>query len=457
METTRNIILLIIISFLTSCGGSRTGPMQATEENFITLADVTGKTTFKEDSPDVRVIVVKAKAIIKKENLRAAKFKALEKAGIMAVDSMVHELMIAENYNRNYEAIENYFSKNINKYILDSHVDGEKKIYQDKFYGVSASFKISRQKVLVALQKDLQIIDTSGRGLVAVITSKKSLDLSAIGFRFSDLENALLNQIQTDLNQRGLKAIDFRNAIVSMQSDPKSKDLFSKVSKKQFMAMVAGTKAEDVLLDEHIKNAEEFYSVGLSLLKQLAKVVIEVNILSVSKTGNNMVLNLGVTAKNISVGTGGAFANAVIQVGHRADSETDDSAVLVGLIKDAYEDMDQEFIPQVIKEMSVIDAGSKKLTRYELVFKGFASKERRRIRQAIVNSQTDSLRYIDLDNTLRDVQPSIIRIFIRFAGNPTSLGDTILDIMESKGISAEEPIIAPGLSDLVFEKSVNSD
>ncbi len=457
MRIARNIILLMIVSLLASCGGSKPEPIPVVEADFLTLADVSGRTSFREDSPDVRVINVKAKAFIKKRDTRAAKNKALENAGTMAVDSMVRELMTAENYNRNYESIENYFSKNINKFIIDSNVDGGKKIYQDKFYGISASFKISRQKTLVALQKDLKFIDASRSSLITVITSEKNLDLSAIGFRFSDLEDALMNQIQTDLNQRGLKAMDFRNAIVSMQTDPKKKARFSKVSKNQFMAMVAGSKAGDAALDKQIKNAEEFYATGLSLLKQLAKVVVEVNVLSVRKTGENLVLNLGVTAKNISVGTGGAFANTIVQVARRGGPNTDASAMLTGLIKDAYEEMNNEFIPQVIKEMSTIDVGGNKLTRYELVMKGFSSKEQRRVRRAVENSQTDDLRYIDFDNTLRDAQPSIIRVFIRFAGKTSKLGDKILDILDNKNISAKDPIVAPGLTDLVFEKLENED
>lgn len=453
MRIARYIVMLVAVAFLASCGGSKPRPIPVTEEDFLTLADVTGKTSFREDSPDVRVINVKAKAFIKKNDSRAAKNKALENAGVMAVESMVRELMTAENYNRNYESIETYFSKNIGKYIIDSNVDGDRKIYQDKFHGVSASFKISRQKTLVALQKDLRLIDASRSSLITVITSKKDLDLSAIGFKFSDLEDALMNQIQTDLNQRGLKAMDYRNAIVSMQSDPKKKELFSKISKRQFMAMVSGSKAGDVLLDEQVRNAEEYYSTGLSLLKQLAKVVVEVNILSVRKTGENLVLNLGVTAKNISVGTGGAFANTIVQVARRGGSATDDSAMLTGLIKDAYEEMSTEFIPQVIKEMSTIDAGGDKLIRYELVMKGFSAQEQRRLRKTIENSQTDNLRYINFDNTLRDARPSIIRIFVRFSGKASKLGDRILDLLDSKNISATEPIVAPGLTDLVFEKS----
>ena len=59
-----------------------------------------------------------------------------------------------------------------------------------------------------------------GRSLV---TSKKNIDLSNSGFTFRDLEEALMNQIQTDLNQRGLRSMDFRNAVTSVQTDEKIK------------------------------------------------------------------------------------------------------------------------------------------------------------------------------------------------------------------------------------------
>lgn len=457
MKLRSYFILIALFSFLTSCGFLKSKPEPIREDTFLTLADVTGRTSFKEDSPGIRVINVKGKAFIKRSDIRAAKQKAIENASQIAVDSMVRELMTAESYNRNYEEIERYFSKNIDKYINDSEVNAEKKIYLDKFYGISASFKISRQKVLVALQKDMRLIDASTSGLVTVITSKKGLDLSGMGFRFSDIEDVLMNQIQTDLNQRGLKAMDFRNAVVSMQTDEKKKAAFAKISKNQFLAMLTGSKAENAALDQQSQNAEQFYATGLSLLKQIAKVVVEVNILSVSKTGNTYTLNLSVTAKNISVGSGGAFANTIIQAGRRAGPSADASAVLTALIKDAYEEMSKEFVPQVIKEMSTIDTGGNKLVRYELVMKGFTGRQPRRIRQAIEKSQDDNFRYIDFDNTLRAAKPSINRVFVRFAGKPSQLGDKVLDILDNNGVNANEPIVAPGLTDLVFEKAAEED
>jgi len=448
-----SIVLTILVGLiLGSCSFfNETEPIR--RENFLTLADVTGTTSLKEDSPDVRIINVKAKALIKKDDIRNAKNKALEIAEKMAVESMVRELMDAESYNKNYEKIETYLSKNVGNYVVDREVIGEKKIYADQYYGIAAAFKVSRQKVLVALQKDLRLIDASRSTLITVVTSKKDLDLSSIGLKFSDIEDALMNQIQTDLNQRGLTAMDFRNAITAMQTDNKKKELFGKISKEQFMSMVAGSKPEDVSINENLQKAESKYATGLTLLKLLAKVVIEVNILSVSKTGDSMVLNLGVTAKNISVGTGGAFANTIVQVARKAGPNTDDSAMITALIKDAYGDMNKEFIPQVLKEMSTIDVGGDKLIRYELVMKGFDERDFRKIRTEISNSQTDQLRYIDFDNTLKIAQPPINIVFVRFAGKTSELGDKVLQILDKAGILADEPMVAPDLTDLVFVKS----
>lgn len=433
------------------------GPAPITQENFLTLADVTGRTSYSEDSPDVRVINVKAKAFIKQNNIRAAKQKALEIASKKAVEAMVRELLAAEKYNRKYEEIENYFSKNIDKYILAKQVNGEKEIYAGKYYGISASFKISRQKVLVALQKDLKFIDTSASTLITVITSKKNLNLSSIDMRFSDVEDALLNQIQTDLNQRGLRAMDFRNAAASFPMDKRKYNEYAKISKAQFMAMISGSKPQDADINDQVQNAQQFYSTGLALLKQLAKVVIEVNIISLSKTNRNMVLNANVTAKNISIGTGGAFANELIQVARRAGPNTNPSAMVTGLIKDAYAEMLQSFIPQVIKEISSIDVKGNKLIAYELVFKGFNSKDMRSTRRSIERSQDDQFRYIDYDNTLRKADPSINIVHIRYADKPSRLGDKIMGIMDDLRIGTDEPIVAPGVTDLVFEKLPEED
>lgn len=454
----KNRLLLIpflIAAFLMlqACSSSEPPePEPIAAEDFLTLADVTGRTSFKEDSPDIRVINVKAKAFIKKNDMRLARQKALEKGAKMAVSEMVRELLSAEVYNRRFQEIETYFSKNVDKYIAESEVNGEKRIFNDRFYGISTSFKVNRQKVLVAIQKDLGFIDKSASSLITVITSKKNLDLSAAGYRFSDIEDALMNQIQTDLNQRGLTAMDHRNAITSLKSDKKNYQKYSKLSKAQFMAMVSGSKAADAHLDTQIENAEEFYSTGLTLLKQLAKVVVEVNILAVSKTGSTMTLNLGVTAKNISTSKGGAFANEIIQAARRAGPNTDSAAMLTGLIKDVYEEMAKNFIPQVIKEMSTIDVKGNKLIEYELVFTGYSGREPRTIKNAISRAESEDFRYISYDNTLGRAVPPINSVMVRYSGSPDALSEKVMNIMDELQYGFKEPITAPNLKDVVFEK-----
>ncbi|MBT4290322.1 MAG: hypothetical protein HOD92_23600 [Deltaproteobacteria bacterium] len=449
------ISVLISAMFLfQACSSEQPKPEPIAVEDFLTLADVTGKTSFKEDSPDIRVINVKAKAFIKKNDTRMARQKALERAGKMAVDEMVRELLSAEVYNRRFQEIETYFSKNVDKYIAKSEVNKEMRIFNDAFYGISTSFKVNRQKVLVAIQKDLGFIDKSASSLITVITSKKNLDLSSVGYRFSDIEDALMNQIQTDLNQRGLTAMDQRNAINSLKSDPKNYKKYSKISKGQFLAMVSGSKAADAELDAQIQNAEEFYSTGLTLIKQLAKVVVEVNILALSRTGSTMTLNLGVTAKNISTSTGGAFANEIVQAARRAGSNTDPAAMLTGLIKDAYEEMQQKFIPQVLKEMSTIDVKGNKLVEYELVFTGFAGKQPRVIKNAVNRAETEDFRFISYDNTLGRAKPPINSVVVRYSGSADSLSEKVMNILDELNYGFKEPITAPNLKDIVFEKEM---
>jgi len=442
-----NLILSIILGLallFSGCAAKKAAPKP---ENFLTLADLTGRVTLKEDSPGVRVIRIKAKAFIKRNDIRAAKAKAMEVASAQAVDVMVRELLPDEDYNNNFEDIEQYLSKNIQKYIVSSEVNDEKKIFGGRYYGIDSAHKVDRQKVLVALQKDLKLINNSASSLVVVITSKKDIDLSASGFTFKDIEEAMMNQIQTDLNQRGLRAMDFRNAVTSAQTDEKLKEQFGKISKEQFMAIVSGSPADKALLSTQIQNAEAFYTTGLSLLQQLAKVVIEVNIFAVN--GNikgDIALSLNVTAKNISTGRGGAFANSVINVARRGGPSVITSSMITGLVKDSYADMQKEFVPQVIKEMSTISVGGNPLIAYELVLKDFKSKEVRSLRTKLKQVESDDFRYISYDNSV----PTIVTIIVRHAGKMEDLGDKIMEIFDSKGINTKEPIVAPDLTDLVF-------
>ena len=442
-----NLLLSFILGLALLFSGCAAKKAEPKPENFLTLADLSGRVNLKEDSPGVRVIRVKAKAFIKRNDIRAAKAKAMEIAGAQAVDEMVRELLADEDYNNKFADIEQYLSKNIQKYIVSSEVNDEKKIFGGRYYGIDSAHKVDRQKVLVALQKDLKLINNSASSLVVVITSKKDIDLSASGFTFKDIEESMMNQIQTDLNQRGLRAMDFRNAVTSAQTDEKLKEQFGKISKEQFMAIVSGSPADKALLNTQIQNAEEFYTTGLSLLRQLAKVVIEVNIFAVS--GNikgDIALSLNVTAKNISTGRGGAFANSVINVARRGGPSVITSSMITGLVKDSYADMQKEFVPQVIKEMSTISVGGNPLIAYELVLKDFKSKEVRSLRTKLKQVESDDFRYISFDNSV----PTIVTIIVRHAGKSEDLGDKIMEIFDSKGINTKEPIVAPDLTDLVF-------
>ena len=442
-----NLLLSFILGLALLFSGCADKKAVPKPENFLTLADLSGRVHLKEDSPGVRVIRIKAKAFIKRNDIRAAKAKAMEIAGAQAVDAMVRELLADEDYNNKFADIEQYLSKNIQKYIVKSEVNDEKKIFGGRYYGIDSAHKVDRQKVLVALQKDLKLINNSASSLVVVITSKKDIDLSASGFTFKDIEESLMNQIQTDLNQRGLRAMDFRNAVTSAQTDEKLKEQFGKISKEQFMAIVSGSPADKALLNTQIQNAEEFYTTGLSLLQQLAKVVIEVNIFAVS--GNikgDIALSLNVTAKNISTGRGGAFANTIVNVARRGGANTIASSMITGLVKDSYADMQKEFVPQVIKEMSTISVGGNPLIAYELVLKDFKSKEVRSLRTKLKQVESDDFRYISYDNSV----PTIVTIIVRHAGKVEDLGDKIMEIFDSKGINTKEPIVAPDLTDLVF-------
>ena len=442
-----NLLLSFILGLALLFSGCAAKKAEPKPENFLTLADLSGRVNLKEDSPGVRVIRIKAKAFIKRNDIRAAKAKAMEIAGAQAVDEMVRELLADEDYNNKFADIEQYLSKNIQKYIVSSEVNDEKKIFGGRYYGIDSAHKVDRQKVLVALQKDLKLINNSASSLVVVITSKKDIDLSASGFTFKDIEESMMNQIQTDLNQRGLRAMDFRNAVTSAQTDEKLKEQFGKISKEQFMAIVSGSPADKALLNTQIQNAEEFYTTGISLLRQLAKVVIEVNIFAVS--GNikgDIALSLNVTAKNISTGRGGAFANTIVNVARRGGANTIASSMITGLVKDSYADMQKEFVPQVIKEMSTISVGGNPLIAYELVLKDFKSKEVRSLRTKLKQVESDDFRYISFDNSV----PTIVTIIVRHAGKSEDLGDKIMEIFDSKGINTKEPIVAPDLTDLVF-------
>ncbi len=441
----KHIALLLLTVALVACSKSK--PEPPPPEEFLTLADVSGRPTLAEDSPDVRVIQVKTKSFIKQNDLRAAKTKAVELATVVAVDEMVRELLPSSTYNENYEKIEDYLSRNINNYVDDQEVVGERRIFMGQYYGISAAFKVNRQKVLVALQKNLKLINTSQNALVAIITNRKNIDLSSAGFTFTDLEEAFLNQIQTDMNQRGLQMMDYRNAITSMQNNEDAVREIATISKDQFMALLSDSNSDGNLLAEQIQLSDEFYESGLNVLRQLAKVVIEVNIFAVSgNVQGDLALSLNVTAKNIASDRGGAFANTVINVSRRAGPNSVQSAMIAGLVQDAYQEMQQEFVPQVLKEMSTISIDRDALVAYDLVFRGFDKNDGGRLRRMIQDKEDKSFRYLSFDNSV----PSIISIRVRHAGRLEDLADRVMRMMETNSFKVEEPIIAPDIRDLVF-------
>ncbi|MDG2197888.1 MAG: hypothetical protein P8O70_13575 [SAR324 cluster bacterium] len=441
----KHIVLLLLTIALVACSKSK--PEPPPPEEFLTLADVSGRPTLVEDSPDVRVIQVKTKSFIKQNDLRAAKTKAVELATVVAVDEMVRELLPSSTYNENYEKIEDYLSRNINNYVDDQEVVGERRIFMGQYYGISAAFKVNRQKVLVALQKDLKLINTSQNALVAIITNRKNIDLSSAGFTFTDLEEAFLNQIQTDMNQRGLQMMDYRNAITSMQNNEDAVREIATISKDQFMALLSDSNSDGNLLAEQIQLSDEFYESGLNVLHQLAKVVIEVNIFAVSgNVQGDLALSLNVTAKNIASDRGGAFANTVINVSRRAGPNSVQSAMIAGLVQDAYQEMQQEFVPQVIKEMSTISIDRDALVAYDLVFRGFDKNDGGRLRRMIQDKEDKSFRYLSFDNSV----PSIISIRVRHADSLEDLADRVMRMMDTNSFKVEEPIIAPDIRDLVF-------
>ena len=113
-----NLILSIILGLallLSGCAAKKADPKP---ENFLTLADLTGRVTLKEDSPGVRVIRIKAKAFIKRNDIRAAKTKAIEIASARAVDAMVRELLARINKNIRLDIFSSYFKKLITQKLF---------------------------------------------------------------------------------------------------------------------------------------------------------------------------------------------------------------------------------------------------------------------------------------------------------------------------------------------------
>ena len=62
-----NIYISTLIGLI-MLGGCAAKEVKPKPENFLTLADLSGRVTLKEDSPGVRVIRIKAKAFINRTN-----------------------------------------------------------------------------------------------------------------------------------------------------------------------------------------------------------------------------------------------------------------------------------------------------------------------------------------------------------------------------------------------------
>ena len=143
----------------------------------------------------------------------------------------------------------------------------------------------------------------------------------------------------------------------------------------------------------------------------------------------------------------------MINVARRGGPNAITSQMITGLVKDSFTDMEKKFIPQVIQQMSTISVGGNPLIAYELVLKDFTSKEVRSLRTKLKQVESDDFRYISFDNSV----PTIVTIVVRHAGKTEDLGDKIMEILDTKGINTNEPIIAPDLTDLVFVRIPDED
>ena len=106
-----NYILSFLLGLVLLLSGCAAKEVEPKPENFLTLADLSGRVNLKEDSPGVRVIRIKAKAFIKRNDIRAAKTKAIEIASARAVDAMVRELLARINKNIRLDIFSSYFKK----------------------------------------------------------------------------------------------------------------------------------------------------------------------------------------------------------------------------------------------------------------------------------------------------------------------------------------------------------
>ena len=113
-------LILPVALLFSGCAGLLDSPPPPPPKpsEFLTLADLSGRVNLKEDSPGVRVIRIKAKAFIKRNDIRAAKTKAIEIASARAVDAMVRELLARINKNIRLDIFSSYFKKLITQKLF---------------------------------------------------------------------------------------------------------------------------------------------------------------------------------------------------------------------------------------------------------------------------------------------------------------------------------------------------
>lgn len=184
------------------------------------------------------------------------------------------------------------------------------------------------------------------RSLVAVVTSSPGWDTSSI-FKLSDVEAIFLNHLQAITNQKGFRTIDFRYAANSLASDSSIKSHFKEISEKTFLdiASCSGTDKRTTCLKPHFR--------GLIMLRDMAGVVIEINLKSLTKSEMDstsmMILNVGVHARDII--SGNFVASTVVQVARRGGPNSTDHAMFTALIGDACDNMNKEVLPDVLRNL----------------------------------------------------------------------------------------------------------
>ena len=87
-------------------------------------------------------------------------------------------------------------------------------------------------------------------------------------------------------------------------------------------------------------------------------------------------------------------------------------------------------------------------------FTGFAGKQPRVIKNAVNRAETEDFRFISYDNTLGRAKPPINSVVVRYSGSADSLSEKVMNILDELNYGFKEPITAPNLKDIVFEKEM---